>query len=158
MDVHSGETLLFDGHPSWRSILGFYLTGVALGLVAAVIARLVTGDWLWAVVTFAVAESLTVLAGLVKRIGTEYTISDQRLRIKRGILSRAVQECRLERVQNVNTEQSFLQRLLGYGTVDFDTAGSDDSDFSFVGVDDPEAIAARVDRAMRGGPEPSPVA
>ncbi len=35
------------------------------------------------------------------------------------------------------------------GTVDFDTAGSDDSEFRFVGVADPRDVVRAVDRAQR---------
>ena len=55
-------------------------------------------------------------------------------------ISREVQETRLERVQNVNYQQSVLDRMLGVGTVDFDTAGTDDSEFRFEWVDGPEEV------------------
>ncbi len=58
-----------------------------------------------------------------------------------------MQETRLYRVQNVNTEQGPLERMLGIGAVDFDTAGTDDSDFTFRGIVDPEGIAHKVDHA-----------
>ena len=71
-----------------------------------------------------------ILVGLIKRISTTYTITNQRLHIQRGIIARHVQETRLDRVQNVNTNQG-VERILQVGTVDFDTAGSGDSDFAF---------------------------
>jgi uncharacterized membrane protein YdbT with pleckstrin-like domain len=55
----------------------------------------------------------------------------------------------LDRVQNVNTDQSLSQRLLRVGTVDFDTAGTDDSEFVFRGIANPDAVVAAVDRAQR---------
>jgi uncharacterized membrane protein YdbT with pleckstrin-like domain len=112
----------------------------------------------------AIAFGLLVVVGLLKRISTVYTITNQRLNIRRGIISRKVQETRLERVQNVNTEQSVLERILQVGTVDFDTAGTSDSEFAFVGVAQPEKVMAAVDEAQRehaadptglgGSPEP----
>ena len=79
---------------------------------------------------------------------TKYLITTQRLRISRGIVSKNVQETRLERVQNVNYEQGVLDRLLGVGTVDFDTAGTDDSEFRFEWVNDPEQVVRAVDQAV----------
>jgi uncharacterized membrane protein YdbT with pleckstrin-like domain len=156
MDLAPGEHLLFSGHPSWRSILGFYNKGLLLAIVGAAIAAGVTRiaddhvKWGWVAVVFVVLFALTVLVGLVKRIGTTYTISNQRLSIQRGILSRDRQEARLDRVQNVNTRQSVFQRLLQVGTVEFDTAGSgDEYDFAFSGVADPEDIARTVHLAQR---------
>ena len=148
MDLHPGERILFEGHPSWRSVLGFYLVGfvaaVAVGVVAALVLSTAVG-----VGAFLAAFAVLLVVGLLKRIDTRYTITSQRLHIRRGILSRSVQQTRLERVQNVNTDQSVLQRLLQIGTVDFDTAGTDDSDFVFAGVADPEAVVRAVDRAQR---------
>ena len=63
-----------------------------------------------------------------------------------------VNETRLDRVQNVNTDQSMLERALRNGTVDFDTAGTENSDFAFVGVADPQRVAQAVDRAIKQSP------
>jgi uncharacterized membrane protein YdbT with pleckstrin-like domain len=93
---------------------------------------------------------ITVLAGFVKRVATSYTITNRRLHIKRGIVSRTIQETRLERVQNVNFTQSVVQRVLGIGDVDFDTAAGDDYNFVFSGVSDPADVVHRVDEATRG--------
>jgi len=55
----------------------------------------------------------------------------------------------VDRIQNVNTDQRIRDRVLRVGTVDFDTAGTDDSDFKFVGIANPGKVAAAVDRALR---------
>lgn len=150
MDLHQGETVLFEGRPSWRAILGFYVVGVlvvaAIGAVVALIDSTATG-----VVAFVVGVALVVLVGWLRRLGTRYAITTERLWIQRGLISRHTQETRLTRVQNVNTDQSVFQRMLGIGTVDFDTAGTDapDSEFAFRGVGDPAQVARRVDAAIR---------
>ena len=89
----------------------------------------------------------TVLIGFVRRMATTYTITSRRLNIRRGVLSREIQETRLERVQNVNYRQTVYQRVMRIGDVDFDTAASDDYDFVFVGVADPGEVVHRVDQA-----------
>ena len=81
--------------------------------------------------------------------GFSYRANKKRLYIRHGILSKRVQQTRIDRVQNVNTDQRFRDRVLRVGTVDFDTAGTDDSDFRFIGISDPGRIAAAVDRAQR---------
>jgi uncharacterized membrane protein YdbT with pleckstrin-like domain len=84
-------------------------------------------------------------------MATSYVITTERLHIRRGILSKATQETRIQRVQNVNTDQSLFERLLQVGTVDFDTAGSDDYNFVFGGVAEPEDVVRRVDAATSAG-------
>src|SRR3954470_10026988 len=139
MDLHPGETVLFDGHPSWRATLGFYLVGFVAAVAAGVLAGILIGTEL-GVGVVVVALLVVLVVGLLKRIGTHYMVTTQRLRIRRGILSRHVQQTQLDRVQNVNTDQSLLQRVLRIGTVDFDTAGTDDSDFTFRGIGEPGAV------------------
>ena len=146
--------MIFEGHPSWRAILAFYMKGallsVAVGAVVAIATRIggdVNQGLVFVVVL--VALGVTVLIGFIKRVATTYTISDRRLHIKRGIVSREVQETRLERVQNVNYNQSLFQRMVQVGDVDFDTAGSGDYDFSFDGVADPQEVVQKVDEAWR---------
>jgi uncharacterized membrane protein YdbT with pleckstrin-like domain len=146
IDLHPGEQVIFEGHPSWRAILGFYLKGVLVAIVLGVIAKLALGDGEAFLVILAVL-AITVLIGFVKRVATTYTITDRRLNIKRGIVSREIQETRLERVQNVNYRQSVYQRLMQVGDVDFDTAATDDYNFVFSGVADPGEVVAAVDRA-----------
>jgi uncharacterized membrane protein YdbT with pleckstrin-like domain len=148
MDLHPGEELVFEGHPSWRAVLVFYLGGMALVGVAAAIGVLVSGAGL-AILAGAVVLALVILVGLVKRKATRYVITSERLHIRKGILAKRTQETRVQRVQNVNTEQSFFERIMRVGTVDFDTAGSDDSEFRFVGVANPGDVVRAVDRAQR---------
>jgi uncharacterized membrane protein YdbT with pleckstrin-like domain len=148
MDLHPGEEMVFDGHPSWRGVLSFYIKGAAAALVLAVVAFFIDGIGL-AIAVFAVLFAIAVVAGLIKRQATRYVITTERLHIRHGILSKATQETRVQRVQNVNTEQRLVDRLLRVGTVDFDTAGSDDSEFRFVGVASPDEVVRAVDKAQR---------
>jgi uncharacterized membrane protein YdbT with pleckstrin-like domain len=93
--------------------------------------------------------ALLGLVGHVKRTATDYAVTTQRLYIRRGILSKRVQQTRIGRVQNVNTHQSLLERILRVGTVEFDTAGTDDAVFRCAGISDPRGVVAAVDRAQR---------
>lgn len=155
MSYEDDEKIIYEGHPSWRGILSFYAKGAGIIIVAAAIAALVTritGDSIdWVPVALVVVAGLAIVTvvGLIRRITTTYTISDRRLHIKRGILSKQVQQTNLTRVQNVNTSQSPVDRLLRVGRVDFDTAGTDDSDFTFVAVANPDAIVSFVHDAQR---------
>ena len=147
--------MLFEGHPSWRAILDFYLKGLAATAILCLLVALGTsvfGDGTndALVIVLAIAGvGITLLAGFIKRIATSYTITNRRLHIKRGIISRTIQETRLERVQNVNYTQSIVQRLLQIGDVDFDTAAGDDYNFIFSGVADPADVVHDVDAATR---------
>jgi uncharacterized membrane protein YdbT with pleckstrin-like domain len=150
LNLSPGEQVIFEGHPSWRAILGFYLKGIVIAFVVGVIVKLLASNGS-AVAAVVVIIAVTVLVGFIMRVATTYTITDRRLNIKRGIISREIQETRLERVQNVNYRQSVYQRLMQIGDVDFDTAATDDYNFVFAGVADPAEVVHRVDQATGAG-------
>jgi uncharacterized membrane protein YdbT with pleckstrin-like domain len=148
VELRAHENELYAGRPSWRALMSFYLGGIGLAVLVLLILGLLAGEWPLAAAIAAALVVLTLLIGWFRRVSTKYLITNQRLRISRGIVRRHVQETRLERVQNVNYQQSVLDRMLGVGTVDFDTAGSDDSEFRFEWVNGPEQVVRAVDHAI----------
>jgi uncharacterized membrane protein YdbT with pleckstrin-like domain len=153
VDPEPGERVFFHGHPSWRAMPGFYLKGLlgavgagaATGLASAAVDHTVQA--LWVALAVLVVFAIGLIGAMLKRAQTTYTITDRRLTIERGLLSREVHETALDRVQNVAARQSVLERILGIGTVDFDTAGAE-SNFRFTGVEHPRRIVRTVDRAL----------
>src|ERR1043165_4506260 len=106
------EEVLFDGHPSWRSTLDFYIKGTVATVIAGAIAGLATAIAAghvqdgWVVAAVGVVLGLVLLIGVISRARTTYTITTERLMIQHGLLARSHQETRLERVQNVASHQS----------------------------------------------------
>jgi uncharacterized membrane protein YdbT with pleckstrin-like domain len=130
--------------------MSFYVGGLIVAALVLVVLGWLADSWPLAVVVAAIIAGLTLIVGYLRRVSTKYLITTQRLRISRGIVRRAVQETRLDRVQNVNYQQSMLDRVFHVGTVDFDTAGTDDSEFRFEWVNGPERVVRAVDEAIHG--------
>jgi uncharacterized membrane protein YdbT with pleckstrin-like domain len=158
VDLREGEDVLYEGRPSWRALLAFYIYGLLVAVAAGVVVWLVADSMAGGVVVVLAAGALILVVGYVRRLFTKYLITNRRLRITRGIIRRRVQETRLERVQNVNYDQSVIDRVLRVGTVDFDTAGSDDSEFRFDWVNRPEQVVRAVDEAIAESEVPRPQA
>jgi uncharacterized membrane protein YdbT with pleckstrin-like domain len=162
VDLQAGENVIYQGHPSWRAILGFYLKGALVGAAAGVLAALINEGAGLGVVLFVIVLAVTILVGFIRRVATIYTITDRRLNIKIGIIARKVQETRLQRVQNVNFNQGVYERLMQIGDVEFTTAGTDESNFVFAGVGQPEEVVKQVEKAtpvlsgLQGEAEPNP--
>jgi uncharacterized membrane protein YdbT with pleckstrin-like domain len=138
-----------------KGLVGAVLAGALAGVASAAADKQVQTSWVVAVVLAVFAFGL--IRGLLRRVRTTYTITDRRLTIERGLLARDLHETTLERVQNVASRQSLLQRVLGIGTVDFDTAGSAEFDFSFSGVEHPRRIVRIVEEALRERPQRLPL-
>ena len=156
------EQVLFDGHPSWRSTPGFHVKGIGAAVIAGAIAGLATRIAAghvqvgWVIAAVLAVFALALITGAIGRARTTYTITNERLMIQHGLLARNHQETRLERIQNVASRQSVLERLLGVGTVEFDTAGEAQYDFAFRGVANPREIVRAVDRALPERPREVP--
>jgi uncharacterized membrane protein YdbT with pleckstrin-like domain len=156
MQLLDGEEIVWTGRPSWRSMLAFYVKWGLLALVPGVVGQIVASvssadGYRWELWLITVVLLLVVLlAGWLKRIDTHYTVTNQRINIRHGILSRADHATSYERLQNVKTYQSLLERMLGVGLVDFDTAAGDDFDFKFVGINDPAGLARQCAELQRG--------
>ena len=128
--------------------MSFYAGGFVVALLVLVVLGVLAGSWALAVILAAVVVGFTLVVGYLRRMATKYLITTQRLRISRGVIRRSVQETRLDRVQNVNYEQSVVDRILHVGSVDFDTAGTDDAEFRFEWVNGPETVVRAVDEAI----------
>lgn len=151
------EEVIFCGHPSWLSMIGFLVRGLVLSLVvgvaSGVAATLASGHQQSGIVVLGVLGmfALVMLRGQARRMRTTYTVTDRRVAVQRGLVARRVQQARLEHVQDVRVRQSLLGRALGVGSVHFDTVGAD---IRFRGVEDPRWIVRAVDAAAQTGYEP----
>ena len=148
IELRAGEQTVYEGHPSWRALASFYLLGLVVAGAVLLLLWFAFDEALIGIVAGLGLAALVLVVGYLRRVSTRYAITNQRLRISRGIVSRKVQETRLDRVQNVNFDQSVLDRMLSVGTVDFDTAGTDDSEFQFEWVNDPEGVVRSVNDAI----------
>jgi uncharacterized membrane protein YdbT with pleckstrin-like domain len=146
---------VWQGHPSWKAMLLFYIKWTLLSLVPVAV-RVVLGalghphviPTEWFAGATVVALILTYVIGWVRRRTTRYLVTDRRIQIRTGLATRRERTTHVDRVQNVNLNQSIAQRILGIGDVEWDTAGTDapDANFTFHGVDDPSALVRAADR------------
>ncbi len=127
-------------------MFSFYFTWGPPALIPLVVIILVRwlsdADWpIWlGIVITLVILVLVALIAWFTRLDTQFTVTSHRLIIRHGIMSRREQSAHIDRVQNVSTRQSLVDRMLRVGAVDFDTAGTDDYEFVFHGVNNPRAL------------------
>lgn len=100
--------------------------------------------WKWVVISL-VLLAVVIAIDVVRRALIDYVVTDHRIRIRTGVLSRREQSAAIERVQNINTSQSLLDRILKIGAIDFDTAGTEASEASleFRGVARPHELVRK---------------
>jgi uncharacterized membrane protein YdbT with pleckstrin-like domain len=145
-----GDRVLWRGTPSWKSMLVFHVKWTVLALIPVAIWIAIDAagqdlpSWPFALATLAILV-VSFVVGWVRRATTRYILTDRTIEIRTGLISRDHRRTHVDRVQNLGIKQSVVQRLLGIGDVEWDTAGTDrsDADFTFRGVDDPADVIAR---------------
>jgi uncharacterized membrane protein YdbT with pleckstrin-like domain len=96
-----------------------------VGLVDVVARGLLPSD-LRLLLTLAVAVPFGLLVIMVwlRWEGDSLTVTDQRVVLLEGVVQRTTRVIPLVRVQDVSTVQTLLGRILDYGTVEIDAAGT----------------------------------
>mgnify|MGYP001190401686 CR=1 FL=1 len=162
MELVHDEKILWQGRPSWRSQLSFFILWIPIALLPVIIAGALRANdtgtgldyWKWLLISLLLVV-LVVVYDFLRRFATFYVVSNQRLRVRTGILSRREQTARFERVQNVSISQTLLDRMFRVGAVQFDTAGTDtsDSNLNFRGISDPQELVRIVAQYSHPGPD-----
>ncbi len=73
----------------------------------------------------------------------ERGVTNKRVILKQGIISRRTEEMRLKSIETIEIDQGVLGRIFGFGTVKI--TGKGVSDFLFKGIDDPLAVKRRIE-------------
>jgi uncharacterized membrane protein YdbT with pleckstrin-like domain len=85
------------------------------------------------------------IAPLVARATSEFAVTNRRVIIKVGLVSRKTVELNLEKVESVGVEQTIFGRLLGYGTIV--VVGTGGTKEPFRGIADPMGFRRAVNEA-----------
>jgi uncharacterized membrane protein YdbT with pleckstrin-like domain len=125
-----GESVVLRRHRHWMAATGSLLWPVllviAVGLLDHFLKETLVARDVKLVATLVVLAILGAWAIItwLRWNGTSFTITDQRVILDRGVLSRTSKIIPIDRVQDVSTRQPILGRIFGYGTVEIDAAGS----------------------------------
>jgi uncharacterized membrane protein YdbT with pleckstrin-like domain len=139
--VSGDEAVVWRGHPSLHLLTGTVVTVAVLVAGGAAAAAALPAPLNLGGIALVGIALLWLAGAVVAHRSTEYVITSREVYKKTGLLSRSVTTLRLDRVQNTSFSQSLLQRLLSYGDVRVDTAGSDTTELVLRGVDDPQEVS-----------------
>ena len=71
---------------------------------------------------------------------TVYEVTDQRIKLKTGILSQEIDECELYRVRDYKIVKPFFQRIFGLGKIELVTSDRSNSSINLNGIKNPENL------------------
>jgi uncharacterized membrane protein YdbT with pleckstrin-like domain len=128
--LQPGEAVLHEAHLHWFIFLraiGFMALAIAF-----LIGELIGGNSEPVVSTgliiiacfFALIAAETAIKAWIRRVTTEFAITDRRVIYKTGLFSRHTLEMNRGKVESVDVDQPLLGRLFGFGTVILRGTGS----------------------------------
>jgi uncharacterized membrane protein YdbT with pleckstrin-like domain len=147
-----GEEILTQFRPHWKVLLpaigwAMLLAAIA-GFVAAALPERWSPNWSFGW-SFGIALALWLVISakaLVAWYATNYVLTTERIVVRQGLIARTGTEIPLENITNVLFSQRVLERMLGYGDVLIESAGSQGQS-RLSDIPDPEAFQSEVYRA-----------
>ena len=112
----AGETLVYLTGVHW-SVLFWPVVFCALIGGAGVGAMVLRSDLLIPGAVFLSVAAIVLISGIVRRNSTEIGVTNRRVIIKTGMLSRRSLEIMLPKVESIRIDEPAMGRILGYGTV-----------------------------------------
>ena len=141
-----GESVLKNVHPSlinWKKRFFFSVLFILIGLSAG-------GDFGAYLAFFGIFLGLSVfISRLVKR----YIVTNQRVKVKTGLLGSKTKEARLDDISGISTKSGFIEGIFGKGTVSVTDVAREE--LSIKGVGDYEDLAQTLRKQARSASQPS---
>jgi uncharacterized membrane protein YdbT with pleckstrin-like domain len=159
--IQDGETLALDLRPHWWYFSRNIFTGIPLFIVLILVLNIDNDDvskylgWLLGIIVIVWAAWLVLK--YFQWTMTYFVVTSRRVIYRTGVLSKRGVEIPLERVNNINFHQRIIDRIIGAGDLDIESAGKDgQSHFDF--IRHPDGVQHEIYRQMefRNMPQAQP--
>src|SRR5437763_13319173 len=149
--VQEGETLVLDLRPHWWYFSRNILTGIPLAIILIVVLS-ADADWIQKyggilVGAVAIAWAVWLVLKYFQWRMTYFVVTSRRVIYRTGVISKHGVEIPLERINNINFHQRVIDRIIGAGDLDIESAGKDgQSHFDF--IRHPDGVQHEIYRQM----------
>ena len=92
---------------------------------------------------------LVLVPWWIAALGTTLVVTDRRVTLRRGILSRDTSDILLADIRNVQVRQGVLQRLFDVGDLGLSSSGQGEIEIEVAGIPHPRRVAALIDAGRR---------
>jgi uncharacterized membrane protein YdbT with pleckstrin-like domain len=120
--IYEAHPAMFRAHPFWFMLFVILIPAFGIGIII-------------------------LLYWYIKTRATRLTVTANELMYEKGILSKDRTSITLRHIRAVQVTQTFVNRILGVGTVEISTAG-DEPEFTVTDMPDPHEIREAISRAQ----------
>ncbi len=149
--IQDGETLALDLRPHWWYFSRNIFTGIPLFILLVLMLNVDDdnvreyGGWILGIVVIVWAAWLVLK--YFQWTMTYFVVTSRRVIYRTGVISKRGVEIPLERVNNINFHQRIIDRIIGAGDLDIESAGKDgQSHFDF--IRHPDGVQHEIYRQM----------
>jgi uncharacterized membrane protein YdbT with pleckstrin-like domain len=124
-----GERVTYETSIHWIVYLG-PMFPLGVGLVLAVPG----GSYVtpWGGIALLAIGLIGLLGAWIRVISSEFAVTDRRVIVKTGFLSRRTIELNISKVESIQVDQGLIARLLNYGTITVIGTGGTKEPFSMI--------------------------
>lgn len=149
--LNQGEVVSIDTRPHWWYFSRHILLSIPVVILFVLWAiqdagtfRQITG---WVFAAIALAWLAYVIWAFIQWRFTYFVVTNQRVIYRTGVVARRGTEIPLERINNINFHQRLIERVIGAGDLDIESAGRD-GQTHFENVNHPDGIQQDIYRQM----------
>lgn len=148
-DTYATEAEIFSISPTLMFVKGGYLLAALGALLLVAIVSSFTSISAWAAVFAGLLLFLIPAYFHFKQKIVRYTLTDSKLEIDEGFISRTTRSVPIRRIQDVTVSSGITQRLLGFGNLTIDNASDDGGKVVLRNINTPRYYADVLLRQMR---------
>jgi len=149
--LNRNEQIALDLRPHWWYFGRQILTGIPLAVVVILVLSMDDGTLEdiagWIVVILVIAWAIWLALKYLSWARTYFVVTNQRVIYRTGVIARHGVEIPLERINNINFRQRILERVIGAGNLDIESAGEQGST-TFDFVRHPDGVQQEIYRQM----------
>jgi uncharacterized membrane protein YdbT with pleckstrin-like domain len=116
---------VWEGKPEWKAYL--FMALLIIPTIATIIIPIIIIAYI-----------------LLDRASAEFKVSTKRIMCKYGVLSRRTCELEINDIRSINVSQSFLQRIIGVGNIEFTTAAGPIKEAIIMKIDRPDQLKEQI--------------
>lgn len=142
--LNDGEEIILDLKPHWMYVVPTIIVWLGVTVLCLLLWNVSGQDWMsWVTLVVFLGLGVNAAVRYSKWTTTSFTVTNDRVIFRQGMIAKSGVEIPLERIMNVNFKQSIWERMIGAGDLLIESGGKDGQS-RFSDVRKPELVAKEI--------------
>jgi membrane protein YdbS with pleckstrin-like domain len=142
--LNDGEEIILDLKPHWMYVVPTIIVWLGVTVLCLLLWNVSGQGWMsWVTLVVFLGLGVNAAVRYSKWTTTSFTVTNDRVMFRQGMIAKSGVEIPLERIMNVNFKQSIWERMIGAGDLLIESGGKDGQS-RFSDVRKPELVAKEI--------------